>query len=151
LETNMTLTNEPGGSSPEMEPYLVLAALADGERVDPSDLRSALADPAAREYLVDLIALRHAVAGMPSVPQRMFEERRRLRTRAKWVTAVAAVFISLTTGYFAGQRTAAETLSPAPTIETVIDLGSSASVAPRPTQVVSLRPGVNWTETTGGH
>jgi hypothetical protein len=147
----MTLTNEPGGSSPEMQPYLVVAALADGERVDPSELRSALADPAAREYLVDLMALRHAVAGMPSVPLTAFEERRRLRTRAKWLTAVAAVVISLTAGYFAGQRTAAETLLPVPMIETVIDLGSSASVAPRPTQVVSLRPGVNWTETTEGH
>ena len=147
----MTLTNEPGGSSPDMQPYLVLAALADGERVEPSDLRSALADPAAREYLVDLIALRHAVGSMPSVPLTVFQERQRLRTRTRWLTAVAAVFISLTTGYFAGQRTAAETLSPAPMIETVIDLGSSALIAPRPTQVVSLRPGVNWTETTGGH
>ena len=147
----MTRTNEPCGSSPETQPYLVLAALADGERVNPSDLRSALANPAARDYLVDLIALRHAVAGMPSVPPTMFEERRRLRTRAKWLSAVAAVFVSLTMGYFAGQRTAAETLSPAPMIETAVDLGSSASVAPKPTQVVSLRPGVNCTETTGGH
>jgi hypothetical protein len=150
METNMTLTNEPGGSSPDMQPYLVLAALADGERVEPSDLRSALADPAARDYLVDLIALRHAVGAMPSVPLTVVQERHRLRSRARWLTAVAAVFISLTTGYFAGQRTAARAIA-APTIETAIDLGSSASVAPKPTQVVSLRPGVNWTETTGGH
>jgi hypothetical protein len=143
----MTLTTDPDGMSPEVQPYLVLAALADGERVDSDDLRTALADPKARDYLVDLVALRDAFGTVTAMPAVRPHERHSAWTRATWLTAAAAV-ISLATGYIAGQRTAAQTLA-TPTIETSVDLGSPP-VAPQPTVVVSLRPGVNWTETTGG-
>lgn len=145
----MTLTNEHVGSSPDPQPYLVLAALADGERVDPIELRAALEDPAAREYLVDLIALRHAVGTLSDQELANGQVRRRLWTRVRWFTAAAALLISLTAGYLAGQRRATQTL-PAPMIETAVDLGSIA-VAPEPTRVVALRPGINWTEKAGGH
>ena len=144
----MTLTNDPDGMSPEVQEYLVLAALADGERVDSDELRKALADPTARDYLVDLIALRQAFGTVPATPAMRPRERHCVWTRVRWLTAAAAVLISLTTGYIAGQRAAAQTLA-TPTIETSVDLGSPP-VAPQPTVVVSLRPGVNWTETTGG-
>jgi len=145
----MTHKNESGGASPEEQSYLVVAALADGERVDPPALRIALADPAARDYLVDLIALRHAVGTMGDASPVGSQDRHFLRTGAGWLTAAAAVVICLTAGYFAGQRTAAQTLS-APAVETAVDLGS-IPVAPKPTHVVPLRPGINWTEKVGGH
>jgi hypothetical protein len=34
-------------------------------------------------------------------------------------------------------------------VETVITI-ENTSVAPRPTRIIPLRPGVNWTETIGG-
>lgn len=40
----------------------VIAAFADGERVDTTALRAALADEAGRDYLIDLIAMREIVA-----------------------------------------------------------------------------------------
>jgi hypothetical protein len=125
--------------------FLTLAALADGEPVDPGDLTGALADPAAREYLVDLIALRQAVERMSAVPGPRWHRRPLFSTRAGWLTAAAAVVISVTTGYVAGQRVAARTLA-APAIETFVDLGSPAA-APQPTRVIPLRPGIDWTET----
>ncbi len=128
--------------------FLTLAALADGEQVDPGDLRDALADPAARDYLVDLITLRQAVDKMSAATEPPWHGRRPLWTRVGWLAAAAAVVISVATGYLAGQRIGARTL-PAPAIETFVDVGI-ASVAPAPTRVISLRPGVDWTETTGG-
>ena len=127
---------------------VILAALADGERVDPAALRLALEDPTAREYLVDVIALRQAVGEVPAAPAMAARERRMRVRHSEWLAAAAAVVISLTAGYLAGQRTAPQTLS-GPMIETAVDLGDAA-VAPKPTHVVTLRPGVNWTETIGG-
>lgn len=144
----MTHDTEPGSAPLEEQSYLVVGALADGEHVDPAALKVALSDPAVCNYLVDLIALRHAVGTMSAALATGRQERRFLRSRTAWLTAAAAVVMSLTAGYFAGQRTATQTLS-APMIETAIDLGSTA-VAPQPTHVVPLRPGVNWTETAGG-
>ena len=39
----------------------VIAAFADGERVDARELRAALADEAGREYLIELVAMREIV------------------------------------------------------------------------------------------
>src|SRR6266542_2361617 len=140
----MTHDTEPESARLEEQPYLVVAALADGERVDPAKLRVALAQSAVRDYLVDLIALRYAVGTMSATALTGWKGRQFLRTRARWLAAAAAVIISLTAGYFTGQRTAAQTLSPS-AIETAVDLGSTPSIAPKPTHVVPLRPGINWT------
>jgi hypothetical protein len=144
----MTHHTEPGSAPLEEQSYLVVAALADGEHVDPAALKVALGDPAVCNYLVDLIALRHAVGTMSATLATGRQDRRVLRSRAAWLSAAAAVVMSLTAGYIAGQRTATQTLS-APMIETAMDPGSTA-IAPKPTHVVPLRPGVNWTETAGG-
>jgi hypothetical protein len=125
---------------------LVVAALADGERVDPAALKIALDDPGVRNYLVDLIALRQAVATAGHLPPTRARERRRLYSSVGWLSAAAAILVSLTAGYLAGQRTVQT--APAPSVETVVDMGTSAA-APKPTRVISLRPGVNWTEKTG--
>src|SRR5574338_609205 len=83
---------------------LVVAALADGESVDPNALRAALDEPAVREYLVDLIALRQSVRTMPELPPAQWRERS-FPSRVGWIAAAAAVAMSLTAGYMAGQRT----------------------------------------------
>jgi hypothetical protein len=41
----------------------VIAAFADGERVDTGALRDALSDEAGRDYLIDLIAMREVISG----------------------------------------------------------------------------------------
>jgi hypothetical protein len=128
------------------ELYLVVGALADGEALDPVTLRAALEDPAIRDYLVDLIALRQAVRTVSELPAARWRERGSFRSRVGWLSAAAAIVISLTGGYFAGQRTVQA--APAPIVETVVHLGN-AGAAPKPTRVISLRPGVNWTETAG--
>jgi hypothetical protein len=130
----------------EDELYLVVGALADGEPVDPVVLRTALDDPATRDYLVDLIVLRQAVRTLTDVPASRRRERGSFRSRVGWLSAAAAVVISLMGGYFAGQR--AMQAAPAPIIETVVHLGNAGG-APRPTRVISLRPGINWTEKAG--
>ena len=43
------------------ERFEVIAAFADGERVDTRALRAALADEAGRDYLIDLVAMREIV------------------------------------------------------------------------------------------
>jgi hypothetical protein len=144
----MTTPDESGLTPSDTRPYLVLAALADGERVDPSELRSALEDPAARDYLVAVIAIRHAVRTVP-LPSTVFRERRGRFPRARWWAAAALVAISLTTGYVSGHRAAAQAITP-PKFETAIDFGTSRVAVPEPTRVVSLQPGVNWKETIGG-
>lgn len=141
------MTRDDGRESVEAneESYLVVAALADGEPVDAAALKGALDDANVREYLVDLIGLRQSV-GTLSGPPVQWRERRSVLSRFGWVAAAAAVIVSLTAGYVAGQRTLQA--APAPSVETFIDFGTSAS-APKPTRIVQLRPGINWTEKSG--
>jgi hypothetical protein len=124
---------------------LVVAALADGEPVDPDALRAALDDAAVRDYLVDLVALRCAVA-TGDVPASRVVHQPMGRSVIGWLSAAAMILVSLGAGYIAGQRTVQA--APAPVVETVVHLESPAA-APKPTRVISLRPGVNWTEKTG--
>jgi hypothetical protein len=142
------MTRDDGRESaePNEQSCLVVAALADGEPVDAAALKVALDDPAVREYLVGLIGLRQSV-GMLSGPPVQWRERRSVLSRFGWMAAAAAVIVSLTAGYVAGQRTVQA--APAPSVETVVHFGGSAE-APKPTRVVTLRPGVNWTEKVGG-
>jgi hypothetical protein len=124
-----------------------VAALADGEPVDVNALRLALGDPAVRDYLVDLLALRQAVRGLNGQSPLRWRDRRAVSRRIGWLSA-AAVVVSLSAGYLAGQRSVQA--APAPTMETVVHL-PGAPAAPEPTRVISLRPGVNWTEKAGAN
>ena len=132
----------------EEKAYLVVAALADGEPVDPNALKPALAEPAVRDYLVDLIALRQAVVTAAATSDVRWRERRSIWSRRGWLTAAAAILLSLTTGYFAGQRTGMQAAA-APAVETVVHLDGPVAGPPKPTRVISLKPGVNWTEKAG--
>ena len=139
-------TDETDRNSSEDQAYLVVAALADGERVDPDALRLALDVPAVRDYLVDIIALRQAVGTANELSAVRWRERRSLRSRIGWASIAAAAVISLAAGYVVGQRNVEA--APAPIVESVVHLDSQRA-APKPTRVISLEPGVNWTEKAG--
>lgn len=127
--------------------FAVVEALLDGERVDAGRLKDALADPAAREHFVDLIALREAVGSMgPGVWKA--DVRAHARERVRWFAA-AAIVVSLGAGYLAGQRVIASGGPPSSAVEATIQL-ERLPAAPAPTHVISLRPGINWTESSGG-
>jgi hypothetical protein len=143
----MMTENGTHDDQPNEASCLVVAALADGEPVDAAALRVALADPAVREYLIDLVVLRQSVGTLTPLSAMPGRVRRSLRSRVAWLTAAAAVVFSLTAGYLAGQRTVQA--APAPNVETVVEFSGSVS-APKPTRVVTLRPGVNWTEKVEG-
>jgi len=139
--------DEAGGDALDEQAYLVVAALADGEPVDPDALKLALEQSAVRDYLVDLMALRQAVGVVAADGDVRWRERQSIWSRRGWLTAAAAVLLSLTAGYVAGQRSGVQAAA-APALETVVHL-PGAPAAPRPTRVISLRPGVNWTEKAG--
>jgi len=93
---------------------LVVAALADGEPVEADALKVALEDPSVRAYLVDLIALRQSVGEMSELPPVQWRERRSFLSRVGWMTAAAAIAVSLTAGYLAGQWTVQAAPAPTP-------------------------------------
>ena len=129
------------------EPCQVVEGFIDGELVTCDALRHALADPAARDYLVDLLILRREV-GMMAPMAWSTGGQRAVRSRAGWLATAAAILVSLAAGYLAGQR-ALDTPIAAQTIEAVAQVDSTPA-APKPTQVIKLQPGVNWTEDAGG-
>jgi hypothetical protein len=137
--TDLDSLSEP----PADAALLVVEAFLDGEPVDRAALSDALADAGAREHLVDLLALRGGVASLGSSAW----SAARPPSRRRWLAAAAVVVLSVGTGFIAGQRTI--DASGAPAVETVVEQGARVE-APKPTRVISLQPGVNWTESTGG-
>jgi hypothetical protein len=123
----------------------VIEAFADGEAVDPSALDAALADPAGRAHLLDVLALRALVGGdaaaRPAVLQASVIATSSRGAWARWIPLASGIaIIGGITGYLAGARTTA-----AAATETAV-----SSPAPPPTQVIQLRNGVDWTEHAGG-
>jgi len=129
-----------------VEACLVVEAFIDGERVDRETLKAALADPAGRDHFVDLLVLREAVWSV--APSTWQPARRPTRGPVRWLAAAAALAITLTAGFLAGHRQVVVTAS-SPSVEAVVQ-SIDAPVAPQPTHVISLKPGVNWTEGPGG-
>ena len=136
-------TNEP---VPEL--HGIIEAFLDGEAVDPAMLRAALADAAARDHFVDLLAIRGVVSGMDAVAPGAANQRPGGRPRARWLAAAAALLVTLTAGYIAGQRAMAST-GGGSTVEAVV-VGGGTPDAPQPTRSIRFTPGVNWTDTPGG-
>jgi hypothetical protein len=130
------------------ERFAVVEAFLDGERIDAQGLKDALADAAARDHFVDLLVLREAVGSM-AAGKWSADGRPGARGRLRWFAAAAAVVMSVTAGYFAGLRVVASPAPPASTVEAVIQF-ERPPAAPAPTQVIQLRPGINWTEHSGG-
>lgn len=129
--------------------FTVIGAFLDRERVDPDALVEALSSDEGRQYLVEVVMLRevttdHTPATEPRMPLRG-------RRYPMWLTLAATITIGAAGGYVAGhQRGAGEgaaTLT-RPGIETGVI--SVVPVAPPPTRVITLEPGVNWHEEMGG-
>ena len=134
----------------EIEPLqAVVEAFLDGEAVESSMLRTALADANARDHFIDLLTIRGVLNGMDSVSMSAAVPSLRAPRRARWLAAVAAgVLVSLPAGYLAGQRALAATAVPA-TVEAVV-ISETAPAAPEPTRSITLKPGLNWTDSSGG-
>jgi hypothetical protein len=126
------------------ETYDVIAAFADGERVNPEALKDALADDAGREYLVELLVLRDLV--LASDPEMELSARSSARRdRRTWLGIAAALVACVLGGYAVGWQShdaidGRDGTSP----------DSAAVSAPAPTRVIHLQPGIDWKETSGG-
>jgi hypothetical protein len=93
--------------------HAVISAFMDDEPFDAAELATALADPAGRTLLIDLVALRHIVQPDEAATQ----EAGTFRSRWRPLLATAAMLVALAGGYFLGDRRSAVDQSepPAPT------------------------------------
>ena len=122
----------------------VIDSFVDGERVDPDALKAALAEPAGRDYFVDVWLMREAVhaesaaealpmVAVPVAPQ---------RAPRRWIPAVAAALAgALIGGYAVGYRSGRVAPAPAPVVSPITTVSApppSAFPAPPPTRVIQL-------------
>lgn len=122
--------------------FEVIAAFADGERVDTGALRAALAREAGRDYLIDLIAMREIVKQTDepraSAPARGVTRWGRSMTG---LAAALALAIGLA-GYAIGQqRSQVVPVAVHPPLEA--DVVVALEAPPAPTQVIRLDDGVS--------
>jgi hypothetical protein len=123
------------------DPFEVIAAFVDGERVDPALLKSALALPDGRDYLVNMIALREVVMNDTTTAATVTP-----RPARRWlVAAAAAIVLSLGGGYALGHRLAvakdAAGINHTPTAADV--------AAPPPTRVIDVTSGSSYVSQGG--
>lgn len=139
--------HEATAAEPVAASYAAVEAFLDGESIDPGALRLALEQREVRDHFVDLLVLRQGVRDM--VPGAWTGNARpsKRASRMAWVAAAAAVLMSLTAGYYTGQRTVS---AAAPQGVGTMVVAESTPAAPKPTQVIKLQPGVNWTDVPGG-
>lgn len=131
----MTITN----------PFEVIAAFVDGERVDPAVLKAALAQPDGRDYLVDMVALREVIAHDGPQPATAGAS----QPARRWLAAAAAaIVLSLAGGYTWGHRSVSPRDAAAGIGATPPRAGDSAP-APAPTRVIEVAPGSSYV-TKGG-
>jgi hypothetical protein len=127
----------------------VVEAFLDGEVVDPSALRTALADSTARDHFIELLMIRRATRVADCFAANLPAASTGKPRVARWLAAVAAAALaSVSLGYAAGQRVVASNLAAASVEATVIV--DAAPAAPPATKTITLRPGVNWTDGPGG-
>jgi hypothetical protein len=115
----------------------VISAFVDREPFDAEELGRALADPAGRDLLIDLIALRQLVASDALEEPRAAAVARRPRPLVVALAAAATIALAVAGGYVAGTRLPART-------------SQEIEQAPAPTQVIDLTPGKNWHPNEGG-
>ena len=130
------------------EPFAVVEAFLDGECVDANALKAALAQAGGRDHLIDLLALRAAVVGMGPSRWSAVHRASPITRGFRWVAAAALVVCSLMAGYLAGTRTI-RAAAAQPDVAAVVTLPEPSAAPPAPTKVITLRPGVNWTDVTG--
>ena len=134
-----------------MNSYELIAAFADGERVDATELSRALAAPEGREYFIDLLALRELVDDDPALAGSREIARKEWPFGWQGLSLAAALLVTLTLGgYVAGLRQG-RVREPSRDARIVPPQVSNPLAPPAPTQVIRLESGVNWREQIGGH
>ena len=138
-----------------MDPFEVIGAFVDGERVDPEALKGALSTSEGRDYLVDVALLREMTLAEGHTPAVGFTlTKPALGTmavppavaRRRWMAplaAAAAVIVALTGGYAAGRHAA-----PSDSRGQELASANENQPAPAPTSIIRLKPGVDWHEQT---
>ena len=125
----------------------LIAAFADGERVDTRALRAALADEKARDHLIDLVTMREIVresehqaggrAPLTSTPARPRLEREKRAGRSVIAMAAALAMAVGLGGYVIGQQHSQVVhMAVHPPLEA--DVVVTVEAPPEPTQVIRL-------------
>jgi hypothetical protein len=133
----------------EHEHFEVIAAFADGERVDAGALRAALADDAGRDYLIDLVATREIVvqtmgddaAGDDVRPSASRAPRAAGGSRRTMGLAAAIAMAAGLAGYALGQQRS-QVVAVAVLPPLAADVVVAVEAPPAPTQVIRLGTGM---------
>lgn len=131
----------------------ILDAFMDGEPVNPAALKSALAEPAGRDYFVDAWLLRGAVREEMAAEQVPPFRDRPAPARWSLVAAAAIAAVCLAGGYAIGVRFAPAPVAPAterPAVDVSTPPASTSFPLPPATRVIRLELDPNWKERSGG-
>jgi hypothetical protein len=109
------------------ETHDVISAFLDDEPFDARALAEALSEPAGRELLIDLIALRHLTHGDGRDSAAIH---RRPRSALRALAAAAVVLVALAGGYLAGERQGGATIAGAPPATRVVQAPAPWQEAP---------------------
>jgi hypothetical protein len=107
----------------DMTKHDVISAFLDDEPFSADELGVALSDPAGRELLLDLVALRHLV--QPAADMRAAITTSTRRSAFRTAFAAAAVIVAMVGGYVVGQRQDRPGVSEAPAATRVVEPQSS--------------------------
>jgi hypothetical protein len=133
----------------------VVAAFADGERVEADQLDRALADPAGRSYLIDVLIVRGLVLDRSSqsavVASPVRPERRRPIAGGFAIAASLLLLLASGLGGFVAGHRVAGALAPSDPIAAPdpIVMPDTQISAPAPTRVIQVEPGVDWKRQEG--
>ncbi len=97
----------------------VISAFLDDERFDSTVLVEALSEPAGRDLLIDLIALRH-LAQTDGKDAHALNDHKSWCSSLRALAAVAAIFVALVGGYLAGAHRNSVAMSEAPPATRVV-------------------------------
>jgi hypothetical protein len=104
--------------------YEVISAFLDDEPFNSIQLAEALSEPAGRDLLIDLIALRH-LAQTDDKHRHTLSRQQPWRSSLRAMIAAAAVLLALVGGYLVGERRSEPDSRRAPTATRVVDAPST--------------------------
>jgi len=97
----------------------IISAFLDDEPFNSIELVEALSEPAGRDLLIDLIALRH-LTQTDGKDAHVLNDHKPWRSSLRALVAVAAVLVGLVGGYLVGERRRDVTMSAAPPATRVV-------------------------------